>query len=393
MADSSLTLTQSHLTEASGTMIRLVPSGPDRWQRLIDLVRGAQRELSLVYYTFAPDTAGRELLDALTDAAGRGVTVTLMLDSFGCYETPDSFFSPLRDAGGTVLWFGTRWTPRYLIRNHQKLLIVDRHTVMSGGFNIADEYFSPISDPLGWQDIGVVLQGPAVDGACQWFDRLVEWMSVPRPRFRDLRRLIRAHSSGSGPVTWLVGGPTPRLSPWGRGLRKDLNNARSVTMSMAYFSPDASLMRRFTQILKRGGAVDLVLPAHTDNGATIGASRLLYSQLLKNGATLAEFMPCRLHNKLIVIDDVVLIGSSNFDVRSLYVNMELMLRIDDQRFADYCRGLIDAQRTLSTVVTMASHKKSSNIFKRTVWALSWLVVNAIDFTITRRLNRQNEGQG
>ena len=82
------------------------------------------------------------------------------------------------------------------------------------------------------------------------------------------------------------------------------------------------------------------MAAKSDNPATIGASRLLYGFLLRRSADIWEYRPCKLHMKLIVIDDVTYIGTANFDMRSLFINVELMVRITDAAFAQRMRDFI-----------------------------------------------------
>ncbi len=366
--------------------IRVIPSGPARFKTLMDLIEGARASLCLLFYIYQDDNSGTAIRDALIRAARRGVVVSMMLDSFGSASTPDSFFAGLRSAGGSVRWFGTRWTPRYLIRNHQKLVIADGSIVMGGGFNIADEYFAPTSDRKGWHDLAFTLTGPAVGGAARWFDALAQWIAVPRPRFRDLRRLVGGWRDDGDAVSWQVGGPTVRLSPWARSLKREMNAAQSLALSMAYFAPNAGWLRRIGRITKRGGKVRMVLPARSDNGATVGASRLLYGFLLKRGIAIAEYEPQRLHAKLLVIDDNVHIGSANLDMRSLYVNMELMLRVRDAGFAEQCRALIAAQEAQSTVITPQLHRQRAGPLTRLRWFASWLMVTVIDYSVSRRLN-------
>jgi cardiolipin synthase len=93
-----------------------------------------------------------------------------------------------------------------------------------------------------------------------------------------------------------------------------------------------------------------------------------------------------LHNKLCVIDDVVMIGSANVDMRSLFVNMELMLRVEDAGFAAQCRALIEAQKGAANEVTLAEYQRHAGRWTRLRWALAWLVVGVIDYSVTRRLN-------
>jgi cardiolipin synthase A/B len=371
--------------DVAGNRITVLPGGPERLAELLALVAGAEKRIGLLFYIYADDSSGTALRDALTEAARRGVRVTMLLDSFGSAGTADSFFAPLREAGGTVRWFGTRWGRRYLIRNHQKLVVVDGRVAMAGGFNIADAYFSDgVRD--GWRDIGFTIAGPAVAGAERWMRSLSRWMALPRPSWRRLRRLVARWRGGAGAVSWQVGGPTTRLSPWARCLRRDLLTASRFDTSMAYFAPSAGVTGKIAAIARRGGTARLVLPARTDNPATVGAARLIYGFLLKRGVAIHEYEPERLHTKLIVIDDVVMIGSANLDMRSLYVNMELMLRVEDAGFAAAARAHIDTQAALSTRVDETLHRRRAGVLTRARWLLSWAVVSVLDYGVTRRLN-------
>ena len=367
--------------------IKLLPHGPDRLATLLDTINTAHTSIRLLFYMFCPDAAGTAVRDALLAAAQRGVTVTMLIDSFGSSSTPNRFFDPIRDAGGTVRWFGTRWTPRYLIRNHQKLVVVDDTICISGGFNVADSYFAPPDDAQGWADIGFILTGPPVAPMMRWFDSLAEWMARERPRFRDLRRLVRHwHDDTPGTMQWVVGGPAARLSPWSRALRAELKPGRRLAICMAYFAPNAGMLRRIVRVARGGGSVSILLPSRGDNPATVGAARLLYKYLIKRGVEIAEFQPQLLHAKLIVVDDVVLIGSANCDMRSLYINLELMLRVEDADFAAACLAIQHARLAQAQPITLSLLQQWATPLTRLRWFMSWLVVTVADYSVTRRLN-------
>tara|TARA_R110001599_G_scaffold34704_3_gene110983 strand:- start:1410 stop:1826 length:417 start_codon:yes stop_codon:yes gene_type:complete len=129
-----------------------------------------------------------------------------------------------------------------------------------------------------------------------------------------------------------------------------------------------------------------MLPGKTDNGATIGASRLLYGYLLKRRARIFEYQPRRLHTKLVIVDDAVYIGSANFDLRSLFINVEMMLRIDDAGFADHARTVIDMLEEKGERITPELHRSRRTFLNRLRWTLSYFLVNTLDYRITRRFN-------
>ena len=129
-----------------------------------------------------------------------------------------------------------------------------------------------------------------------------------------------------------------------------------------------------------------VLAGKSDNGATIGATRSLYDYLLKRRAKIWEFAATKLHTKLIVIDDKSYIGSANFDMRSLFLNLEVMLRIEDAALAERLSRHIDDHLAGSTHITPALHKKRAGLLNRIRWNASWFLVAVVDYTVSRRLN-------
>ncbi|MGI9375667.1 MAG: phospholipase D-like domain-containing protein [Tsuneonella suprasediminis] len=374
---------ESFTVTAQGQDLEFHPGGSERLAALLALIDGAQESLRLCFYIFATDTAGRTVRDALVAAARRKVDVQVIVDGFGARASHD-FFAPLVEAGGQFFEFSPRWGQRYLIRNHQKIVLADGARAMIGGFNIEDDYFAP-SDGTGWSDLGVVLSGSAVEQLALWYDELERWVSNPKANWLTIRRMVREWQPGNGPVRLLIGGPTRVLSSWARCLARDLIAGERLDLIMAYFSPPFWMMRRIGKLARLRGA-RLVMAGKSDNGATIRASRALYKYLLKRDTEIWEFTACKLHEKLIVIDDVTYIGSANCDMRSLYLNLELMLRIEDAELATRMREHIGHQLQGSQAITPAIHKRRANPIARIRWWFAWFVVSVVDYTVTRRLD-------
>src|SRR3546814_13128313 len=123
----------------------------------------------------------------------------------------------------------------------------------------------------------------------------------------------------------------------------------------------------------RRGRVRLVTASKSDNGATIGAARHSYWLLLKRGVEIYEYQPTKLHTKLFVLDDVVHIGSANFDMRSLFLNLEMMLRIDDRAFADAMRRYVEGEVEQSVRITREAHRATRTWFNRIRWGLAYFL--------------------
>lgn len=368
--------------EAQGHRLAVYPGGPERLDALIALIEDARESLKLCFYIYAPDATGRRVRDALVAAARRGVRVTVIVDGFGA-EVDEAFFAQLSAAGGEFFCFIAKLTRRYLIRNHQKIAIADDRRAMIGGFNIEDSYFTPDADR--WADLGMTVEGPVVQRISDWFAELKDWTSRPRAQFVAIRRKVRRWDGGDGPVQLLIGGPTRGLSSWARRVSRDLIQGERLDMVMAYFSPPRRLQRRVRRLAGKG-MTSLVLAGKSDNAATIAASRALYSRLLRSGAQIYEFEPCKLHSKLIVLDDAVYFGSANFDMRSLYLNLEIMLRIEDAGLAARMRELTNRYIEGSTEVTRTLHRSRASLWNRVRWTASWFLVSVVDYTVSRRLN-------
>lgn len=369
--------------DVAGHRLELIETGSARLSVLLELIGGARKSLRIIMYMFDPDRVGKAVLDALIAAASRGVEVSLLIDGFGS-DVPPRFFTHLEDAGGHYRLFNPAYGRRYLLRNHQKLIVVDDRTAIVGGANIDESYMTD-TGPTHWRDLWLRLDGPQAAVAAHYFDSVFRWSTRKNPKLGAFRRTIARHSTSRGPLQWKFSGPMSLRNSWWRGIVRDLRQARRVEMIFAYFAPPAAMIRRIGRVARRG-SVRVVTAAHSDNNTTIAAARHSYSRLLRRQVQIYEYQPARLHTKLMVVDDIVHIGSSNFDYRSLYLNMEVMLRIDDAAFAEAMRGYFDRELRDCQWITPEVHKQRANPWRRLKWAVSHFLVNVIDYTVTRRLN-------
>ncbi len=372
--------------KVDGNELTLLPGGAERLKALIDLIDGAHSRLDLYYYILAKDPCGERVAEALIDACNRGVAVTLMVDAFGSANTPQAFFDRMIEAGARFAWFGARRSTRYLIRNHQKMVIADGRRVLIGGFNCEQLYFGRDDDPASWCDLGLLIKGPLAADLERWYRALAHWTIETKQEFRHLRRMVRIWKPSKKPTSWLIGGPIRKpQSSWVWQINHDLHAAKRLDLVAAYFSPNPGLMRRIDAIARRGSA-RIITAMKSDNKATVGAARHLYKRLLRAGTGIFEFRPQKLHMKLIVVDDVTYVGSANFDMRSLYINLELMLRVEDAAFATEARALIDRMVLRSREIDETSYAMMAGPLRRMVWWFNYLLVGVLDYTVTRRLN-------
>jgi cardiolipin synthase len=374
--------------DVDGNRLTLLPEGPERLEALLGLIDGAKQSLRLLYYTYLGDRSGERIRTAIMNAIDRGVSVSLLIDGFGSSSTPDDYFAELPKRGAKFCRFHPSYGRRYLLRNHQKLALADAESadpkILVGGFNVADDYFATIAQGA-WRDIGLMVEGPAAARLTIYYDKLIAWAMAKNSRMRTLRRMIFDHTETHGRLQWQLGGPTAKLSPWGASTCRDLVQSRDVEMIAAYFAPTWGMLKRIARAGRKGRS-RVVTAAKSDNNATIAAARFTYRRLLARGVDVYEYTATKLHTKLVVLDDVVHIGSSNLDIRSLYLNMELMLRIDDGEFAQMMRGYFEGELEQCLRITPELHRQRATFLNRIRWAISFFLVTSFDFGVTRRLN-------
>lgn len=373
---------ESFHVSAQGHCFTFYPGGADRLAALIEHIESAQCSLYVFYYMFQHDGSGTRVRDSLVEAVQRGVEVHLIIDAFGS-DAPDHFFDPLVEAGGSFSVFAARWNVRYLIRNHQKFVIADGKRVMTGGANVSDQYFDTPKNN-GWCDLNVAVDGPVVDRFVRWFALLRAWVDGEGSKLTLLRRMVKNWDGGDGPVQLLVGGPLVRQGNWAWRFRQDLGIGSRLDTVSAYFSPPRSIQRLMARLARRGEA-RLITAGRSDIDATIDVARLLYKKLLKVGAGIYEYQPSKLHMKLLIVDDVCYFGSANLDKRSIRINVELMVRVEDADLAARLRGFVDHLEKASQHVTDEWYAEHATLYNRFRWRLTYWIAMA-DYRVTSALN-------
>lgn len=381
----------SPLPSVDGHGFTLLTGGAARLDALVEMIDGAGRTVDFLFYILSCDTAGQRTAEALLRAARRGVAVRVLLDGFGCADMREGFLDDLVGAGAEVCRFHPSYGRRYLLRNHQKLLIVDGDRALVGGANVEEPYLCDEGDER-WRDLWLRIDAPKGTGGdhlitrlSAYYEAIHAWTHAPKSRIRTLRRLLVDHSDQQGALQIKLTGPMRRYSPWRRAIVAELLRVRRLDMIAAYFAPPPNILRRIGAVARRGGQVRIVNAAHSDNGATIPAARHTYAKLMRAGVEIYEYQPAKLHTKLYLADDVTYLGSSNFDVRSLYLNVEIMIRIDDAAFTAAMRDFVEAEIGDSKRI-VATEFARSNLWTRARRRAAYYLVTALDYSLTRRIN-------
>jgi cardiolipin synthase len=278
------------------------------------------------------------------------VEVVLVLDYVGSFALPTSYFSELIELGGKVVWFNpVRWR-FWIFRDHRKLVVVDDTLAFLGGCNIASEYEGD-GVSAGWRDGGIAVTGPVVASLVESF----EGQAARATRWQWRRKPGRSGLVKSGEnVSLLLTRPGFRRSALRWALRSDLQEAQRVAITMAYFLPVGRMKRLLLRAAKQAQSFRLLLPGKSDIPLIQMATRALYGSFQHRGAQIFEYQPQVLHAKLMVIDDIVYVGSANLDPRSLAINFEIMLRIRCPLLAQQAVATFERDLTCSELVPRQS---------------------------------------
>lgn len=349
-------------------------TGDETFPAYFEAIDSAKQCVRLETYIFANDDLGRECRETLVRARQRGLKVSVLIDAIGSLLLPRHFWDALLSIGGEVHWFNPVSLKRLAFRNHRKMLVCDDAVAFVGGFNITAQYKGD-GVHSGWCDLGLRITGPLVNELAEAFDESFTRAAFRHKRFTRLRRSLARRKLATQEGDLLLSGPGRGRNPFQRSLHKDLSHARSVQIISAYFLPNRRLRRDLKRIARGGGKVQLILPGKTDVLLSQLAGRSLYRRLLRAGVEIYEYQPQILHAKLIIMDGVVYVGSSNLDPRSLYINYELMLRIRDKQLVAGAREIFQEKLAHSRQIESKAWNKSSNWWGRLKrrWAYFFLV--------------------
>jgi len=306
------------------------------------LLRQARTAVELETYIYEAGAVGDRFLAELTCAARRGVRVRVLVDAYGSDTLPQGYFAPLLAAGGELRWFNPKRLLRVSFRNHRKLLRADGEAVI-GGLNIADAYDGDGLE-AGWRDFAVRVDGPVVDTLAESFARMWNLSAFGRRELRGFWRTSRRPAVGAqGQPELLLSGPGCPTAELRRRLLFDIRAARRMQAWAAYFLPSRRIGAAIRDAARRG-EVDIMLGERSDVPVSRWASERLFTRFLRARLRIHCYRPQIVHAKAMVLDDVVYVGSSNLDVRSLLINYELLLRLPSAALAARLRAEFEADR-------------------------------------------------
>jgi cardiolipin synthase len=356
-------------------------TGAEAVVQMLSSIEAARDSVRMEMYIFHESDTAEKFREALVDAAQRQVHVRVMIDALGSMSLPDSFWDPLRAVGGEIRRFNPLKLMRLGFRDHRKMLVCDELVAFVGGFNVGKEYEGDGIN-CGWCDVGIRLEGRLAHALATAFDELFAHADFRFKPLRQLRRTRRSKMVKLPEGRLLLSGPG-RNNPVKRALRIDLKNAKQVQIICAYFLPTWALRRSLTRLARRGAKVQIILPAKTDVPLSLFAARSCYNRLLAAGVEIYEYQPQILHAKLMLIDDLVYVGSANLDARSLHINYELLLRLPNIDLAAKGREIFNAKLSYCKRIEWQAWRKSRTLWERIRARFAYWVLAHLDVAVAR----------
>lgn len=323
---------------------RLLVDGAEFFDALAARIAAAHTHVHVEFYIWRDDARGREMLGHLAAAARRGVEVRLLLDPIGCFWLRKSHFAPLIEAGGKLAWFRTahplqnRWT--FSLRNHRKLQIIDGRHSFIGGMNMGGEYAGEDPKIGPWRDIQLEITGDAVRKFQMIFAD--DWFFATEEKLLDPRYYPRPHHAQSLLAQPMTDGPDGIDDPIELSVVLMLNSARHrIWLTAGYFVPHEPLITALQLAAARGVDVRVLISEKSDHPMLVNVGRSYYEELLRYGVKIYEYEAGLNHAKVVLMDEKwLMVGSTNFDVRSMRLNFELNALVrDPARAADLERVL------------------------------------------------------
>lgn len=332
---------------AAGNKIAVLEGGDQAYPAMLAAIGAAKHSLAMASYIFRDDQVGQEFAHALSDAHKRGVQTRVLVDSVGSGYIFSPIYHLLKSEGVPAARFLHTWVPWRMpflnMRNHRKMLVVDGKLAFTGGINIAVENTSAHGSKPYVDDFHFRVEGPVVRSVMEAFAR--DWNFTTNEMLEQ-------------DIWW------PALAPQGavvaRGLRSGPDNdlykieivlgaaltlaQKRVRIVTPYFLPDQRLEFAIGQAVMRGVQVEIVIPEHSDHVYFSWAVRA-HLRFFRYTSASVYLVPLPFaHTKLVTLDgEWSLIGSSNWDARSLRLNFEYDVECYDADFTAELDTIIDAK--------------------------------------------------
>jgi cardiolipin synthase len=348
--------------------IQPLVNGDEAFPAMLAAIESAQKSISLSTYIFDNDKSGKQFAAALGRAVARGVAVRVLIDSAGARYSWPSIIHELKRVNVTVARFLPSLAPWRVmtlnLRNHRKLLALDGQIAFTGGMNIRRGNVLATSPRHPVQDLQFRVEGPLVAQLQAAFAN--DWAFTTGEALDGEKWFPKPRPTGRGVIARVItDGPDADFDKLRLTLLAALAEAQtSVQILTPYFLPDPVLITALNLAALRGVRVDIILPAKNNLPFVHWASRAMWWQMLERGCRIWLTPPPFDHSKLMIVDEHwVLLGSANWDARSLRLNFELNVECYGREFAHEMAAVLGKKLHGAHEVTLAEADRRSFLIR------------------------------
>ena len=313
----------------NGTSSTFFPLGDQMFKQLLEDLRSAKKFIFMEFYIIDEGLMWDSILEILIEKVKEGVEVKLLYDDIGCMATlAGNYTKRLRKLGIDAHKFNKvipRLTVAYNNRDHRKILVIDGQIGYTGGINLADEYINQIERFGHWKDSAVRIEGRAVKALTRLF--LMTWY-INQGEIEDFDKYHMENRAVDGEGLYIPFGSGPKpiyKSQVGKAVYQNMINQATdyVYITTPYLIIDYDLTEDIRNVALRGVDVRIVTPFIPDKKLIQIVTRGAYPDLMEAGGKIYEYLPGFVHSKQVLVDDeIAVVGTINFDYRSLVHHYE-----------------------------------------------------------------------
>ena len=331
-----------------GNAVAMLRNGDEAYPLMLAAIASARVSIAFSSYIFEADDTGNKFIAALMAAKARGVTIRVIVDGIGSGYWYSPVYQRLVRAGIPVARFMhtlVPWRMAFLnLRSHKKILVTDGTRAFIGGLNIADANLTAANPPHPIRDMHFDVTGPVVTQIAEAF--ATDWHFCTGERLSGDTWFLPLAEAGTAAARIITSGPDQDIYKIEFTMLQAIGFAqRSIKILTPYFLPDDRLMIALVLAAMAGVTVDVVIPECCDHPVMDWAMRAHIAPLLRAGVRVWRAPLPFEHSKLFTVDDGwSLIGSANWDMRSLRLNFEINMEVCCAQFGALVAGAIERRQ-------------------------------------------------
>ena len=362
----------AHLSNAPighGGDVKILKNGDEFMPEFLDTVKNAQYSINFTAYIWEKGSMSDQIIAAFKERAAAGVEIRILLDGFGGNKAPTDKMDELKKLGVRIEKFRPAKFGKFSRidkRDHRRAIIIDGQVGFMGGMAVADHWLGNGMDPLHWRDDMFEVHGVMAQSIQSAFVELWAGTTGEILEGSKFYPLVTKDASAQSTYVNLVSSPAADTQPVPKFFWLSMASAqKNIYLNSPYFVPDVHIRTVLMEKAKAGVDVRVLVPNKYNDAKPIRlASQKYYEELLQAGVKIYEYQPSMIHAKVLVIDGLwSVIGSANMDSRSVQLNEEYIMGIQNPILAKQLAQIFNDDLTHSKQIMLDEWKKRG-LFQR-----------------------------